>query len=439
MKNRYVAALGIMLIGNLMGCAHPPPASFLMDASPPPAVEGRSNIEVLGGDQFPILSWDLPYWSSHSFADEKRGLRFLADCGINVAAFVRPEHLHQVEKLRLRCIVAPQEFPVPWAKLSDQQIFQTVKKLVDESHGSPAVIGYFLADEPGEPDFAALGKAAAAVKRLAPGKLAYINLFPDYATLGAPNLSQLGTATYTEYLEKFVSEVHPQFLSYDNYRIEFSLDQKNPAIAASYYHNLLEVRRVAMEHDLPFWNIVSSNQILPTSAPPSPDNLLLQAYTTLAAGANGITWYTYLSTGNPGYANCPITPTGDRSAVWSYLKMVNGQAAVIGRLIRPLKSVGVYFTPPVPAAGLAALPGRWINAITCDAPLMVGEFIGPAGEKYAIVVNLNLRDSVKLTITPRGSGDGMQMASPVDGSFAEISSDHSLWLTAGQGALLKLP
>jgi hypothetical protein len=119
--------------------------------------------------------------------------------------------------------------------------------------------------------------------------------------------------------------------------------------------------------------------------------------------------------------------------------MVNSQTAVIGRMIRPLKSIGVYFTAPAPAAGLPSLPGRWINAIACGAPLMVAEFIGPAGEKYAIVVNLSLRDSAKLTITPRGSGDGLQIASPVDGSFASISSDHSLWLTAGQGALLKLP
>ena len=89
------------------------------------------------------------------------------------------------------------------------------------------------------PDFPALDKAVAAVRTFAPGKLAYINLFPDYATLGAPDLSQLGAATYTEYLEQYVAQVHPQFISYDNYRIQYSLDQAKPQIAASYYKNLL--------------------------------------------------------------------------------------------------------------------------------------------------------------------------------------------------------
>src|ERR1700722_8773820 len=106
-------------------------------------------------------------------------------------------------------------------------------------------------DELGAGDFPALAKAVAAVKKYAPGKLAYINLFPDYATLGARDASQLEAASYTEYLERFVNEVHPQMISYDNYKVQFGNDLKNGAETADYYHNLLEVRRVAREHHLP--------------------------------------------------------------------------------------------------------------------------------------------------------------------------------------------
>ena len=157
-----------------------------------------------------------------------------------------------------------------------------------------AIMGYFIMDEPGAGDFPALAKAVAAVMKYAPGKLAYINLFPDYATLGAIDNSQLGTATYTEYLERFVNEVHPQLISYDNYMVQYSSDLKNRSTAASYYHNLLEVRRVAQEHHLPYLNIVSANQIQPQTTIPSPANLAFQAYTTLAAGYRGVTWYTLL-------------------------------------------------------------------------------------------------------------------------------------------------
>ena len=383
-------------------------------------------------DSFAILSWDLPHWSSASFSDADHGLASLAECGFNTAAFVRPQHLAEVERLHLKCILAAQDFPIPWRKLSDEQIEATVKRLVDEAGASPAVAGYFLADEPGEPDFKALGKAVAAVKKLAPGKLAYINLFPDYATLGAPDLSQLGTTTYADYLEQYVRQVHPQFLSYDNYRIPYSLDQKKPEIAADYYTNLLEIRRVAMEHNLPFWNIVSSNQITPASVP-SPANLLLQAYTTLAAGAKGLTWYTYYS---PGYAHAPVDKQGHRTATWSYLKMVNDQVKVLGPLLRPLKSTGAYFTHPQPAAALPTLPGSWVQAVDCPAPLMIGEFVGPRDQQYAMVVNLSLTDSAQFKFTPRIADAPVQQISPVDGSLLPPEAGNAFTLAAGQGVLL---
>lgn len=382
---------------------------------------------------FPILSWDLPHWSDASFRSGDHGLASLRDCGFTTAAFVRPQHLAETEKLGLKGILAAKDFPIPWRKLSDEQIESAVRQLVDSAGNSPAVMGYFLADEPGAADFPALGKAVAAVKKFAPRKLAYVNLFPDYATLGATDLSQLGTATYREYLEEFVRQVKPQFISYDNYRIQFSNDQKDSALAASYYANLLEVRRVAMEHNLPFWNIVSSNRLLPGTPAPSPANLLLQAYATLAAGAKGLTWYTYYS---PGYEYAPIEKAGHRTATWSYLQMVNEQVQRIGPILRPLKSTGVYFTAPQPAGSLPGLPGRWVKGATCDLPLMIGEFTGPGDEKYAMVVNLSLRDSAHFKLDPRDAGD-IRQVSPADGSLLPLEPGDAAWLAAGQGVLLR--
>ena len=162
-------------------------------------------------------------------------------------------------------------------------------------------------DEPGAPAFPALAKAVAAVKKYAPGKLAYINLFPSYATVGAPDQSQLGTATFTEYLERFVNEVKPQIISYDNYMVQYSDDLADKTKAAIYYADLLEIRRVAKKYDLPFWNIVSCNQIRKQTTVPSPANLAFQAYTTLAAGGRGVSWYKYYQ---DGYAYAPIDESG---------------------------------------------------------------------------------------------------------------------------------
>ena len=384
---------------------------------------------------FPITPWEVP-WNKGSLLDDAvNGIASLRECGYTVAAFPTAPQLPECEKAGVHGIVALPGGPIKWHTLSDQQIAARVQALVGDTAKSDAVLGYFLKDEPGVEEFPALGKAVAEVKKLAPGKIAYINLYPDYATLGAPDISQLGTASYGEYLERFVAEVKPQIISYDNYKIQFSHDLIDAKQAESYFRNLLAVRAVALKHDLPFWNIVSSNRIRPGMPAPSPANLLVQAYTTLAAGGKGLTWYTYY---DRGYRYAPIDKEGHRSRTWGYVKMVNDQVKVIGPIMKPLKSEGVYFTAPPPAPDAKALAGKWITAVTSApaVPAMVGEFSSSAGGKFAMLVNLSLERTSYFTIKHATTGS-MQSISPADGSAGQVEED-TICLPAGQGVLLEL-
>jgi hypothetical protein len=307
--------------------------------------------------------------------------------------------------------------------------------MVRAGGSSRAAMGYFITDEPGVSDFPALGKAVAAVKKYAPGKLAYINLFPDYATLGAPDRSQLGTDNYTDYLERFVREVKPQVISYDNYMVQYSDDLRDGGKAASYYHNLLEVRRVAQEHRLPCLNIVCCNQIRPGTPVPSPAGLQFQAYTTLAAGYRGVTWYNYFG---PGYKYTPIEASGGKGLSWLYLREVNTQVAALAPVMSHLTSTGVYFRAPAPVPDLPMLPGKLVEAVDCPTPAMVGEFEGERGEAYVMVVNLSLERLARFTLKTTQPRDSIQVVSPVTGEFSNFDAAQGLWLTAGQGALLRL-
>jgi hypothetical protein len=280
-----------------------------------------------------------------------------------------------------------------------------------------------------------LGKAVAAVRKYAPGKLAYINLFPDYATLGAPDRSQLGTSNYTEYLERFVTEVRPQVISYDNYMVQFSDDLRNANKAASYYHNLLEVRRVARKYELPYLNIVSANQIRPPTPIPSPANLQFQAYTTLAAGYRGVTWYNYYG---PGYKYTPIDPAGRKTLTWVYLRDVNSQVAALASIMSRLTSTGVFFSAPAPVDDLPLLPGNLVKSVSCPTPVMVGEFKHSNGDACVMVVNLSLERSAPFTLTATQPRDSIKIVSAVDGSLSDFDQKNGLWLTAGRGALLIL-
>jgi len=295
---------------------------------------------------FPILPWDALHGFRKPSVDHEQGLQSIAECGFNMAGFVLRQDLPECERLGLKAIMFPDvenggAWTREWRNWSDEQIDANVKMLVEQGGESEAVIGYYIMDEPGARDFAGLAKAVAAVRKYAPGKLAYINLFPNYATVGAPDTSQLGTATYREYLERFVAEVRPQVLSWDNYMTQVSADMVEPKATARYYQNLLDVRDVAMQNGLPFWQIVSSNQIRPHTTVPSPANMLLQAYTTLAAGGSSVSWYKYYATG---YGYAPIDAEGNRTVTWQYLRMVNEQLQIIGPMMNSLQSTGVYFT-----------------------------------------------------------------------------------------------
>ena len=394
-------------------------------------------------DFFPILPWD-PYhgWAKPHVEQRPNGLESIAECHFNMAGFVLPRDLPQCKKLGLGAIMLPTDeaftssaYVGEWRKLSDAEIERRVRDMIRAAGSSAAVKGFFIMDEPGVRAFPALGKAVAAVKKYAPGKLAYINLFPDYATLGAPDRSQLGTSNYTEYLERFVAEVKPQVISYDNYMVQYSQDLKNPAQAADYYRNLLEVRRVAQEHQLPCLNIVSCNQIRPETPIPSPANLQFQAYTTLAAGYRGVTWYNYYG---PGYHYKPIDKAGRRTLSWLYLRDVNAQVAALAPVMSRLTSTGVFFTAPPPADNLPLLPGNLVEAVTCPAPIMVGEFRHANGQAFVMVVNLSLESSARFTLKTRQPHTAIQIVSSMDGSLSPLEPKDGLWLRAGQGALLAL-
>lgn len=387
------------------------------------------------------MTWDPQHgWAKPFTNNPVNGLEAIAECNFNVAGFVFPKDLAKCKKLGLGGILLPTENDFTnfesfrnWSKMSDAEVDRRIKRLVHEAGSSPAFKGIFIVDEPHVREFSGLAKAVAAVKKYAPGKLAYINLFPDYATLGAPDTSQLGTSSYTEYLERFVNEVHPQAISYDNYMVEFSDDLKNSGTAASYYRNLLEVRRVAQKYHLPFLNIVTSNQIRPETPIPSPQNLLFHAYTTLAAGYRGVTWYTFYSRG---YHYAPIDNDGNRTLTYEYLKEVNRQVATLAPILCRTESTGVFFTKPAPVEGLPLLPGKLVASVSSATPMMIGEFSSADRKSYAMVVNLSLASTAHLKIAANG-GKRFSLVSAVDRSTSAYDVKNGLFLNAGQGMLLK--
>jgi len=69
---------------------------------------------------------------------------------------------------------------------------------------------------------------------------------------------------------------------------------------------------------------------------------------------------------------------------------------------------------------------------------MIGEFTGPGGEEYVMIVNLSLEKSANVALHTQRQYAQKDVISPLDGHAAPMDEEKGLWLTAGQGALILL-
>lgn len=107
----------------------------------------------------------------------------MADCHFTVGGLkmpADPEVIAQCKRLGMKAMVHCGFPHDTLTEMSEEQIHRTVKNAVEKCGNSDTVIGYFIIDEPGPKEFPALAAAVRAIEKYAPGKIAFINLFPDF-------------------------------------------------------------------------------------------------------------------------------------------------------------------------------------------------------------------------------------------------------------------
>ncbi len=251
------------------------------------------------------------------------------------------------------------------------EVDKNVAAIVERVGKHPAVYGYYLRDEPNASLFPALARYAAAIRKADADARPYINLFPNYA-----NAEQLGTPTYEAYLEKFIATVQPPFVSYDHYAL-----MDDGSLRDGYFQNLLAVAEsgdraqpAVLEH--------RAFQLHFRYAEPTEAGLRFQAFTTLAAGGRGISYFTYITPTSGNYRLAPIDQFGNRTPTWDMLRRVNLQIHALAPTLVKLKSVGVLVD-----ATRHVAESRHLAELSADAPLFLGEFEDAAGKSYVMIVN----------------------------------------------------
>jgi hypothetical protein len=291
--------------------------------------------------------------------------------------------------------------------------------------------GYFVADEPGPGAFGGLRTTVDALHQARPGKLAFINLLPNYAPAWA-----LGNTSYVEHVARFVREVGPDVLSMDHYPHFLP----NADGRAAYCQNLEVMRAQSVAAGIPFWNFFNSMPYGDHSDP-TEAQLRWQIYTSLAYGAKGVMYFCYWT---PPGAEFPkggaiITRAGKRTRHFEEAKRINGALKHLGPVLMKLTSTGVVHCQPQDDAA-AELKGSGITSLSAG-DYLVGSFRHADGRRAVLLNNYHFAYSAWPTVGFEAPTNGVVEVSPLTGEQMPVADDSpdmpglQLSLDAGQGRL----
>ena len=143
-------------------------------AAEPDSTQEGSGERSMGPTPFPIMTWDAIREPEATYS-----LQSIAECGFTYAGFVAAGDIPLCEKLGLRAIVSPGRTNAArewFDKTPESKIEGFIKDLVEKTRSSPAVMGYFITDEPNADEFPKIAVAAEAV--------VVVELFPQADLVG---------------------------------------------------------------------------------------------------------------------------------------------------------------------------------------------------------------------------------------------------------------
>ena len=314
---------------------------------------------------------------------------------------------------------------MPHAISGDANAKPAIDAIVKDFADHPALLGYHIIDEPGAHAFPALAEVMAYLKEKDPKHPGYINLLPSYGR----DHNVLGTKTYEEYVRKYADIVKPSVISYDHYHFLDYGDRKNPAGEIEFFENLDTIRKVALEKNIPFWNIVLLTKHGAYRHLTEPE-LRFEAMQTLAHGASGLIWFTYWSPAGFDstfdWHHAMINPDGSRDPHYDMVKVINADVLAYAQAMRGAKSTEIR----------SPLGDRK------NSPLTVGHFKTEDNRDLRFIANTDYKKPTTIPFAiPSQKAERFDPATkkwnPVEAETKDGKSHVTLTLPPGDAALLR--
>jgi len=372
--------------------------------------------------------------------------REIANAGIDVivpanGSWDGPSNLKALDlaaEVGLRVIVADLRI-LPWhiedrVKISQRKI----EAVASDYHDHPALLGYFICDEPNADYFAELASTSKRLRLADPKHPPLINLFPSY---GSP--TQLGFENFRAYVRSFVDTVKPEVLSYDHYPLWTPQAGKT-----DWFGDLAVIRDESRKAEIPFWICLQSEGLDEALRVPNRAEILWQVSTALAYGARGVVWFTYWTPSTtqeipPDDEGRPYLPAthiggmlsldGKRTPRYDHVREANRFLHKAGQALTGWDNAHVAHWNNGKLTGDGQSPCITLRGNEFSA--VVGTF-SRGGVRCVVIANESYMKTAQFTIEPQRGWRFSQVVATLDAEGATEGNRPSEWKLAPGGCVV---
>lgn len=398
---------------------------------------------------FPIGGWQYMDTKTQSPLNVKDW----ADLGLNVVISPRYfadttpkekfiEILDECEKKNIKVIV--QDMRCFYSELSKgEDVYRKqVKAAISDFGSHPAVLGFYICDEPNKSNLDQALKASKINKELAPNLSPFINQNPWGKDEWMPNF--LGFKTCEEFIDYICKNGAIDIISMDCY---YQLKKDNPDGWDIYFRSLNRYSKEARKHNLPFW---ATNLSCPhyDMINLNDDTFRWQISTSFAHGANGLMWYVIRPTvKGSNYRNGPINLFGEKTKTFEDLSFENRFFTYCYNTVAPKLVLENAYHVYKSYGDTPLFEGNdIIKSISSkkEIPIVISFF----KDGYVCVVNnsitensyitMTIGDNVKKTVLFADNGDEREVSPTTWSGLTVKDKNIEFWLAPGGMELFRI-
>lgn len=318
---------------------------------------------------------------------EEAQIAEIAECGYNQIILVKPDDdalFHNIAKWMAKYELRGLWYHWSLALEQWQADGNQFRNIEDEYMDSSVVWGHLLKDEPNATMYNDLKTMQDIYAAAHPGKVPYVNLFPNYA-----NADQMKVETYQEYVDLFFDTLNPGYASFDTYPLNVG-----NKIIDNYFVNLDVFSTACRENNVPFAVYIQTVSFATSKRTPIEPEMRWQAYNALAFGASNIEYFTYRTpnSSTESFKNALIDRDNQKTERWYGAQKVNRELAAMGDAFIQYRHLGCWGVNMQNAPKYFYFDNQYEGfdaigkiTVTDDNALLMGGFEAKEGDGKAFV------------------------------------------------------